>query len=65
MGPSAWDELVRTEGKIRKQKREQEYRKAELLEAIITWTLSGLAALTGLGMLIVGFYFLGMQQGKW
>lgn len=65
MGPSAWDELVRTEGKIRKQKREQEYRKAELLEAIITWTLSGLATLTGLGMLIVGFYFLGMQQGKW
>jgi hypothetical protein len=40
MGPSAWDELVSIEGKIRKQKKEQEYRKAELQEEIITWTLS-------------------------
>ena len=30
MGPSAWDELVATEGRIRKQKKEQEYRKAEM-----------------------------------
>ena len=40
MGPSAWDELVATEGRIRKQKKEQEYRKAEMQEAIVTWTLS-------------------------
>ena len=38
MGPSAWDELVATEGRIRKQKKEQEYRKAEMIEAIITWS---------------------------
>ena len=65
MGPSAWEELVRTEGKIRKQKREQEYRKAELIETIITWTLSSLAVLVGLGITITGMYFLGIQQGKW
>jgi len=55
MGPSAWDELVAIEAKIRKQKREQEYRKAELQEAIITWTLSGLILLiffVGLGFLV-------------
>ena len=34
-GPSVWDELVATEGRIRKQKKEQEYRKAEMIEAII------------------------------
>jgi hypothetical protein len=51
MGPSAWDELVATEGKIRKQKKEQEYRKAEIQEAIVTWTLSILIVLTGAGML--------------
>tara|TARA_B100000900_G_scaffold74419_1_gene59385 strand:+ start:278 stop:736 length:459 start_codon:yes stop_codon:yes gene_type:complete len=51
MGPSAWDELVATEGKIRKQKKEQEYRKAEIQEAIVTWTLSILIILTGAGML--------------
>ena len=51
MGPSAWDELVATEGKIRKQKKEQEYRKAEMQEAIITWGLSGFILLMFLGIL--------------
>jgi len=52
MGPSAWDELVAIEGKIRKQKKEQEYRKAEIQEAIITWTLSGLLLMSGIGAVI-------------
>ena len=52
MGPSAWDELVATEGRIRKQKKEQEYRKAEIQEAIITWGVTGL-------LLIVGFSVFG------
>ena len=52
MGPSAWDELVAIEGKIRKQKRDQEYRKAEMQEAIITWTISGLLLFSAIGVLI-------------
>ena len=51
MGPSAWDELVAIEAKIRKQKKEHEYRKAELQEAIITWTISGFILLLGFGAL--------------
>ena len=51
MGPSAWDELIAIEGKIRKQKKEQEYRKAELQEAIITWIVSGLLLVLGFGIL--------------
>ena len=51
MGPSAWDELVATEGKIRKQKKEQEYRKAEVQEAIITWGISGVLLSVGAGTL--------------
>jgi len=51
MGPSAWDELVATEGRIRKQKKEQEYRKAEMQEAIVTWTLTIMIILTGAAML--------------
>ena len=50
MGPSAWDELVAIEAKIRKQKKEQEYRKAELQEAIITWTVTGLLLVIGFGV---------------
>ena len=50
MGPSAWDELVATEGRIRKQKKEQEYRKAELQEAIVTWGLTGFILLLAVGI---------------
>jgi len=50
MGPSAWDELVATEGRIRKQKKEQEYRKAEIQEAIVTWSLTGFLLLAAIGI---------------
>tara|TARA_R100001591_G_scaffold38779_1_gene50171 strand:- start:1536 stop:1907 length:372 start_codon:yes stop_codon:yes gene_type:complete len=50
LGPSAWDELVKTEGKIRKQKKEQEYRKAEIQEAIVTWSITALFLLIGIGI---------------
>ena len=53
MGTSAWDELVATEGRIRKQKKEQEYRKAEMIEAIITWTVTGLLLVSGIGAIIL------------
>ena len=53
MGPSAWDELVATEGRIRKQKKDQEYRKAEMIEAIITWTVTGLLLVSGMGAIIL------------
>jgi len=56
MGPSAWDELVAIEGKIRKQKKEQEYRKAELQEAIITWTLGVLLFIVGVGIMAFVLY---------
>ena len=55
MGPSAWDELVAIEAKIRKQKRDQEYRKAELMEAFITWGITGTLLLmffVGLGIIM-------------
>lgn len=52
-GPPAWDELVRTEAAIRKQKREHEYRKAEIVEEIITWVATSLILILGIG--IVGF----------
>jgi len=59
MGPSVWDELVRTEGRIRKQKQEQEYRRAELQEAIITWTATGLILLIGFGVMgFIGYMLL-------
>ena len=34
-----------------KQKKEQEYRKAEIQEAIVTWSLTGVILATGSGMI--------------
>lgn len=65
MGPSAWDELIRIEGEVRKRKKEQEYRKEEIKEAIITWTLGILVTIIAAGLLGVLFYFVGKAQGKW
>jgi hypothetical protein len=61
MGPSAWDELVAIEAKIRKQKKEQEYRKAELQEAIITWTLGGILFVIGVGIMAFILYMVTQQ----
>ena len=36
-----------------KQKKDQEYRKAEMIEAIITWTVTGLLMVSGIGALIL------------
>lgn len=52
-GPKAWEELVATEAKVRKEKKEQEYRKAEMIEAIINWTV-------GIVVFIIGVSILGL-----
>jgi hypothetical protein len=36
MGQSAWDELLRIEAKVRKQRADHEHRKAEIKEAIVS-----------------------------
>ena len=59
-GPSAWDELVRTEAKIRKQKQAQEYRQAEIKEAIITWSVSIVLLFIGIAGL---FYTVWLLKG--
>ena len=61
MGPSVWEELVRIEAKIRKQKREHEYRKAELQEAIVTWSVTGILVVTGIGAVV--FFAWWMSNG--
>jgi hypothetical protein len=50
-GPKAWEELVATEAKVRKEKKEQEYRKAEMIEAIINWTVGVVVFIIGVSIL--------------
>lgn len=65
MGPSAWDELLHIEAQVRKKKQEQEYRKEEIKEAIVNWTIGILATVTGLAIFAGVFYLIGVHQGKW
>jgi len=41
------------------------YRKAEIKQTIVEWSLGILVVLSGIGLLGVGIYFLGKKQGKW
>lgn len=64
-GPSAWDEIVAIEAKMRKERREAVYAAEERKQAIIEWIIG--IAIAGAAVLILSiiFYFIGAGQGKW
>ena len=39
LGPSAWQELIKIEAEVRKAQREHEYRRIEIRQKIIEWSL--------------------------
>lgn len=57
LGPSHWQEFLRIEAEIRKQKREHEFRRMEIKQAIIEWAAGVALFLVLLGGL-VGFVWL-------
>lgn len=64
-GPSAWDEIVRIEAQMRKERREAIYAAEERKQLIIEWIV-GIA----LGLLCIGvmggiLYLVGLGQGWW
>lgn len=64
-GQKGWEEYLRIEAQVRKQKQKTEHRKFELQRKIIEWTVGTLAVILGLSILGAGIYFIGLQQGKW
>ena len=64
IGPSAWEELLSIEAQVRKRKKEEEYRKEEIKEAIINWTVGILAVATGIAILAGILYLIVLQQGS-
>tara|TARA_B100000902_G_scaffold380883_1_gene416740 strand:- start:745 stop:1227 length:483 start_codon:yes stop_codon:yes gene_type:complete len=59
-GPSAWEELLRTEGDIRKKRQQMIYAQEERRQKVIEWTAIG-----GLLILVVGFvWYLVWLYGK-
>ena len=64
-GPSAWDEIVRMEGQMRKKRAAEVYAAEERKQLIIEWIV-GLALAAGLSIVLGGIvYIIGAGTGKW
>lgn len=50
-GPSAWDEIVSIEAQMRKEQKEAIYRKEEIKQSIIEWTLGIIAFIVACAIL--------------
>jgi hypothetical protein len=64
-GQSAWDELLAIEAQVRKDRQKTMYRKAEIKQTILEWSLGLVVALSGIGVIGFVIYFIGKKQGKW
>ena len=59
-GPSKWQEILEIEAKLRKQKREHEYRQMEIKQTIIEWA-AGIALFLVLLGALFGFVWIGTR----
>lgn len=61
-GVEEYKQLLR---KVRAQRKQNEHRRAEIKEMLITSAVAGLATLAGLAGLALIMYIIGKQQGRW
>jgi hypothetical protein len=61
-GLAEYKEILR---KVKKQRQDTVYRRQEIKEALILWTVGILAFAAGAAGLAVLIYYLGQHQGKW
>ena len=59
-GPSKWQEILEIEAKLRKQKKEHEYRQIEIKQKIMEWS-AGIALFIVCTGCLVGFVYLGTR----
>jgi len=64
-GPSAWKEVLAIEAQMRKQRKDELYRKQEQVDAAINFAIGAVLFLLSGGILFIAFYFLGKWQGRW
>jgi hypothetical protein len=64
-GPSAWKEVLAIEASMRKQRKDELYRKQEQVDAAINFAIGAFIFVISGGILFVAFYFLGKWQGRW
>jgi hypothetical protein len=64
-GPSAWKEVLSIEARMRKQRKDELYRKQEQIDAMINFAIGFVIFLVSGSILFVSFYLLGQWQGRW
>ena len=64
-GPSAWEEVLSIEAKMRKQRKEELYRKEELKRRIVEWTAGVVLAASGVAIMAAVVWLVGRNQGRW
>tara|TARA_R100001509_G_scaffold153924_1_gene115156 strand:- start:139 stop:621 length:483 start_codon:yes stop_codon:yes gene_type:complete len=64
-GPSAWDEIVRIEGQMRKEQREAEYSRLERIETIKEWSIGILLMIVGTAVIGFTIWIIGAGTGRW
>jgi len=56
---------VRLEGQIRKERKEQLYRKQEAIDAILSWVIGSVFAIVGAVIVGGAIWLIGSAQGRW
>ena len=64
-GPSAWDEIVRIEGEMRKKRAAEVYKAEERKQLILEWVVGISLAVVGLTVLAFIFWLIGVGTGRW
>jgi hypothetical protein len=64
-GPSAWDEIVTIEAKMRKERKEAIYAAEERKQAMIEWVVGLALGAVAVGVMVFVFWIIGKSQGKW
>ena len=64
-GPTGLKEYKDILRNMREQKRKHEFRKQEIKQAIIEWTVGIVLVAASAGLLAAVMYFIGKQQGRW
>ena len=64
-GPKKWDEVLAIEAQMRKQRKDEIYRKQARIDAPINFTIGFVLFGLGATVLIFVFYIWGSRQGRW
>lgn len=64
-GHDGLEEYKETIRRVRKQRQETEYRRAEIKEAVILWSVGIAASICAVAIFVAAVYFIGKARGNW